>query len=405
MDKIIKTLITFSIGSILICNAYAENKIEGLPKLEPKNKINKMDKPTAKDIKPLSNKIKSEKLYIYSAIFVGPIKSNTDTIDGNEWSCKASSKTCVTKVSWSSPSVKTCSALAQKKQQKIKSYRFGVKKLSISQLKQCNRGITVATSGSTANKTMMPFGLNKKNKQASDSPAGERQLFQNNASEGKDVRSIPAKEKYNNLSNRNNILLNNQPLSKDVTVDSDVNTGDAVRNTPASGGLLTSKNKLQGKVNTNRETTLTTAQQLEITMRTDKYKKFKAELEKRVEELEKRVEESTVENERRAESVAAVGFYGTGRVYDGGDCDDSDPNQHPNRSETCDEVDNDCDGEVDEGVTQTYYLDADGDLHGNPDERLQACGEGSQLYNGHWLSAVGNDCDDTDPDRWHSCEE
>ncbi len=63
----------------------------------------------------------------------------------------------------------------------------------------------------------MPFGLNKKNKQASDSPAGERQLFQNNASEGKDVRSIPAKEKYNNLSNRNNILLNNQPLSKDVT--------------------------------------------------------------------------------------------------------------------------------------------------------------------------------------------
>ena len=36
----------------------------------------------------------------------------------------------------------------------------------------------------------------------------------------------------------------------------------------------------------------------------------------------------------------------------------------PAATETCDSVDNDCDGSTDEGVTTTYYRDADTDGYG-----------------------------------------
>ena len=43
------------------------------------------------------------------------------------------------------------------------------------------------------------------------------------------------------------------------------------------------------------------------------------------------------------------------------DCDDSDVNVNSGKVETCDGLDNDCDGEIDEGVTDTFYSDSDGD--------------------------------------------
>ena len=42
-----------------------------------------------------------------------------------------------------------------------------------------------------------------------------------------------------------------------------------------------------------------------------------------------------------------------------GDCDDADPAINPNAQDICDGVDNNCDGQVDEGVTATYYADVD----------------------------------------------
>ena len=71
--------------------------------------------------------------------------------------------------------------------------------------------------------------------------------------------------------------------------------------------------------------------------------------------------------------------------------DDTDPTIFPGATEVCDGVDNNCDGEVDEGVTSTFYLDADGDAFGSEDEPREACSQPADAV------AVAGDCDDTDP--------
>ncbi len=50
--------------------------------------------------------------------------------------------------------------------------------------------------------------------------------------------------------------------------------------------------------------------------------------------------------------VWVCGTPGAGLVAVGGDCDDGDPGIHPGAGELCDAVDNNCDGEVDEGDPQ-----------------------------------------------------
>jgi hypothetical protein len=76
------------------------------------------------------------------------------------------------------------------------------------------------------------------------------------------------------------------------------------------------------------------------------------------------------------------------------DCDDLDATSYPGGSETCDGADNNCDGTIDEGVTSTYFTDADGDGYGSPGTSLVAC----VLPAG---ASVNNlDCDDANPSAW-----
>jgi hypothetical protein len=81
-----------------------------------------------------------------------------------------------------------------------------------------------------------------------------------------------------------------------------------------------------------------------------------------------------------------------GAVPSGTDCDDGDAAAFPGAEEACDGVDNDCDGEVDDGVGITLYADADGDGAGDPDAPVVACGPGPGLVEGD------DDCDDGNPD-------
>jgi hypothetical protein len=82
-----------------------------------------------------------------------------------------------------------------------------------------------------------------------------------------------------------------------------------------------------------------------------------------------------------------------GYVTIGSDCNDANNAIFPGASEVCNEVDDDCDGAIDEDLAFGLYLDADGDGHGDPNHPLTDCTDstGYVFYN--------DDCDDTDANR------
>jgi len=77
---------------------------------------------------------------------------------------------------------------------------------------------------------------------------------------------------------------------------------------------------------------------------------------------------------------------------DNEDCDNNDPNNFPGNTEFCDGQDNNCDNQIDEGLSfQDYYVDTDEDGFGSDDEVVNDCAQPM----GFVTSA--DDCDDNDP--------
>jgi hypothetical protein len=88
-----------------------------------------------------------------------------------------------------------------------------------------------------------------------------------------------------------------------------------------------------------------------------------------------------------------------GAVADATDCDDGDAARNPGATETCDEIDNDCDGQVDAedpdidpAELTEVWPDADGDDHGDANASSQLV-----CYDRDGWSLDKLDCDDGDP--------
>jgi hypothetical protein len=84
-----------------------------------------------------------------------------------------------------------------------------------------------------------------------------------------------------------------------------------------------------------------------------------------------------------------------------GDCDDADARVFPGADETCNGVDDDCDGEADEDAVDagSWYADDDGDGYGSPNVVIVACA----APEGHVDQA--GDCADSDAERYPGATE
>jgi len=82
----------------------------------------------------------------------------------------------------------------------------------------------------------------------------------------------------------------------------------------------------------------------------------------------------------------------TGYVAQGGDCNDTDDSIHPGAEETCNQIDDDCDDEIDEEASDggTWYADTDGDSYGDDATSLWSCDPPKGYV------STGGDCDDSD---------
>ena len=90
-------------------------------------------------------------------------------------------------------------------------------------------------------------------------------------------------------------------------------------------------------------------------------------------------------------------------VENANDCDDDAPDRFPENPEICDQVDNDCNGLIDDGVELLWYEDADMDGYGDRNSTAQSCSAPTGYV------ANADDCDDTtalaSPDGAERCDE
>jgi hypothetical protein len=98
---------------------------------------------------------------------------------------------------------------------------------------------------------------------------------------------------------------------------------------------------------------------------------------------------ATAKNVVLGGSVSFADVDGDGYTSDV-DCNDADAAINPGASESCNGIDDNCDGNIDEGVQTTYYADMDGDTYGDAGNTTMAC----SMPEGYVADAT--DCNDAD---------
>ena len=78
-----------------------------------------------------------------------------------------------------------------------------------------------------------------------------------------------------------------------------------------------------------------------------------------------------------------------GYILDNTDCDDTNAAVNSAAAEVCNTIDDNCNGQIDEGVTTTYYADTDNDGFGNPNNTTEACSPPAGYVSDN------TDCDDS----------
>jgi hypothetical protein len=76
-------------------------------------------------------------------------------------------------------------------------------------------------------------------------------------------------------------------------------------------------------------------------------------------------------------------------AFNSGDCIDFDDSVNPGAIEVCDDIDQNCDGTVDEGVLLTFYADVDNDGFGDLNNSVLTCSQSAGFVTDN------TDCDDT----------
>ncbi len=102
------------------------------------------------------------------------------------------------------------------------------------------------------------------------------------------------------------------------------------------------------------------------------------------------------------DAVSQVCVLPEGYAENAEDCDDGDPEQHPDALEYCNGEDDDCDGALDEDDAtdaETWYADTDGDGYGDAASTTTAC----ELPSGY--AANDEDCDPDDGAQFPGADE
>jgi hypothetical protein len=88
--------------------------------------------------------------------------------------------------------------------------------------------------------------------------------------------------------------------------------------------------------------------------------------------------------------ISSCTDLGAGYTDNNSDCDDTNGGIYPGAEELCNSIDDNCDGQTDDGTLTVFFIDNDGDTFGNPSVSILACTQPIGY------TPNDNDCNDND---------